>query len=108
MSRSLPVSALRAVCLFRCCPLLVRLRVFFISIQTCFFPETYALRDRLEARYGVHFERRATSLSLSESSCSIWGAVVESQPDLCCRLRKVEAAKRNAEGTTRLGYSYSP
>ncbi len=41
----------------------VRTRVFYLDTDLL-FPETYALRDQLEARYGVHFERRATSLDV--------------------------------------------
>src|SRR6266849_6362233 len=42
-------------------------RVFYLDTDLL-FPETYALRDQLEARYGVHFERRATSVSLSDQA----------------------------------------
>src|SRR5215211_5338692 len=38
-------------------------RIFYLDTDLL-FPETYALRDRLEASYGVRFERRATRLSL--------------------------------------------
>ena len=54
------------------------------------FPETYALRDQLEARYGVHFERRATSISVMEQATEYGERLWERAPDLCCRLRKVE------------------
>ncbi len=57
------------------------------------FPETYALRDRLELRYGVVFERRATSLSLEEQAQKFGDRLWEHQPDLCCKLRKVEPFK---------------
>src|SRR5947207_13045740 len=39
-------------------------RIFYLDTEL-HFQETYALRDRLEARYAVHFERRATSVSIS-------------------------------------------
>src|SRR5262249_47313566 len=39
-------------------------RIFYLDTDLL-FPETYALRDRLEARYGVRFERRAAQLSLA-------------------------------------------
>ena len=42
-------------------------RIFYLDTDLL-FPETYALRDRLEARYGVSFERRATRLSLSDQA----------------------------------------
>src|SRR6266550_5763517 len=64
-------------------------RIFYLDTDLL-FPETYALRDRLEARYGVHFERRATSLSISEQAAQYGERLWERNPDLCCRLRKVE------------------
>src|SRR5262245_52184416 len=33
-------------------------RIFYLDTDLL-FPETYELRDRLAARYGVHFERRS-------------------------------------------------
>src|SRR6266542_2144083 len=64
-------------------------RIFYLDTDLL-FPETYALRDQLEARYGVHFERRATSLSVSEQAAQYGERLWEREPDLCCRLRKVE------------------
>src|SRR6266403_4750955 len=42
-------------------------RIFYLDTDLL-FPETYALRDRLAARYGVRFEQRRTGLSLSEQA----------------------------------------
>src|SRR5216683_8395375 len=42
-------------------------RIFYLDTDLL-FPETYALRDQLEARYGVRFERRATRVSLSDQA----------------------------------------
>ncbi len=64
-------------------------RIFYLDTDLL-FPETYALRDKLEARYGVHFERRATSLSVSDQAAQYGERLWEREPDLCCRLRKVE------------------
>ncbi|HZE69299.1 MAG TPA: phosphoadenylyl-sulfate reductase [Pyrinomonadaceae bacterium] len=72
-------------------------RIFYLDTDLL-FPETYALRDRLEARYGVHFERRATSLSLSDQAAQYGERLWESQPDLCCRLRKVEPLREMLKG----------
>src|SRR6267142_138869 len=38
-------------------------RIFYLDTDLL-FPETYVLRDQLEARYGIRFERRTTRLSL--------------------------------------------
>src|SRR6267142_1837860 len=75
----------------------VRTRVFYLDTDLL-FPETYALRDQLEARYGVHFERRATSLSLDEQSATHGERLWERRPDECCRLRKVEPLRQMLSG----------
>jgi len=74
-----------------------RTRVFYLGTDLL-FPETYALRDRLEARYGVHFERRRTSLSLDEQALRHGERLWARQPDVCCRLRKVEPLKEMLSG----------
>lgn len=68
-------------------------RIFYLDTDLL-FPETYALRDKLEARYGVKFERHATHLSLAEQSAEYGERLWERQPDLCCHLRKVEPLKK--------------
>src|SRR5215212_10091579 len=40
-----------------------RMRVFYLDTDLL-FPETYQLAARLQVRYGIRFERRATRLSL--------------------------------------------
>src|SRR5882724_227182 len=72
-------------------------RIFYLDTDLL-FEETYALRDRLEAHYGVHFERRATSLTLSDQAAQYGERLWESQPDLCCRLRKVEPLREMLKG----------
>ena len=74
-----------------------RTRIFYLDTDLL-FPETYALRDQLEARYGVRFERRATSLSLSDQAAAYGERLWERQPDLCCRLRKVEPLREMLSG----------
>jgi phosphoadenosine phosphosulfate reductase len=73
------------------------MRLFYLETDLL-FPETYALRDRLEARYGVSFERRATSLSVSEQAAQYGERLWERAPDLCCRLRKVEPLREMLKG----------
>lgn len=74
-----------------------RIRLFYLDTDLL-FPETYALRDTLESRYGVRFERRATSLSLDQQSALYGDRLWERQPDECCRLRKVEPLKQMLSG----------
>lgn len=64
-------------------------RIFYLDTDLL-FPETYALRDQLTARYGVRFERRSTKLSLEAQHNQFGERLWERQPDLCCKLRKVE------------------
>ncbi|MGH9967140.1 MAG: phosphoadenylyl-sulfate reductase [Pyrinomonadaceae bacterium] len=72
-------------------------RIFYLDTDLL-FPETYALRDRLEARYGVRFERRATTLSVEEQAREYGEKLWERDPDLCCRLRKVEPLREMLSG----------
>jgi phosphoadenosine phosphosulfate reductase len=72
-------------------------RIFYLDTDLL-FPETYALRDQLEARYGVHFERRATSLSVDDQAALHGERLWEREPDLCCRLRKVEPLREMLKG----------
>ncbi|HYG80115.1 MAG TPA: phosphoadenylyl-sulfate reductase [Pyrinomonadaceae bacterium] len=72
-------------------------RVFYLDTDLL-FPETYALRDRLEARYGVRFERRATRLSLGAQAEEHGERLWERRPDLCCRLRKIEPLREMLRG----------
>jgi phosphoadenosine phosphosulfate reductase len=71
---------------------------FFYLDTDLLFAETYALRDRLEARYGIRFERRRAELSLSEQAAAHGERLWERAPDECCRLRKVEPLKQMLAG----------
>ncbi|HZB45776.1 MAG TPA: phosphoadenylyl-sulfate reductase [Pyrinomonadaceae bacterium] len=64
-------------------------RVFYLDTDLL-FPDTYALIERLRARYGVRFERRATRLSLEAQAARHGERLWERDPAECCRLRKVE------------------
>ena len=72
-------------------------RIFYLDTDLL-FPETYALRDQLEVRYGVRFERRATRLSLGDQAVDYGERLWERQPNLCCQLRKVEPLKEMLSG----------
>ncbi|HUI30530.1 MAG TPA: phosphoadenylyl-sulfate reductase [Candidatus Acidoferrales bacterium] len=63
--------------------------IFYLDTDVL-FPETYVLRDRLEEKYGIRLIRYATPISL-EQQAKLHGANLwESNPDLCCNIRKVE------------------
>lgn len=72
-------------------------RIFYLDTDLL-FPETYALRDQLEVRYGVRFERRATRLSLGDQAVEHGERLWERQPNLCCQLRKVEPLREMLSG----------
>lgn len=72
-------------------------RIFYLDTDLL-FPETYALRDNLEARYGVHFEQRRSALSLNEQAAWHGERLWERRPDECCRLRKVEPLREMLSG----------
>jgi phosphoadenosine phosphosulfate reductase len=65
------------------------LRVF--TLDTDFlFPETYALMERIEKRYGIAVERVRSALTPKEQERQHGPALWTQTPDLCCNLRKVK------------------
>jgi phosphoadenosine phosphosulfate reductase len=67
-------------------------RVFILDTEFL-FAETYDLIDRVERRYGLRVERVYSSLTPSEQE-RVYGAELWARdPDLCCKLRKVEPLK---------------
>jgi phosphoadenosine phosphosulfate reductase len=71
--------------------------VFFLDTDFL-FPETYALRRRLEDRYQIKIRAFQTSLT-PELQAETYGANLWSRdPDLCCRIRKLEPLKEALEG----------
>jgi phosphoadenosine phosphosulfate reductase len=72
-------------------------RIFYLDTDLL-FPETYELRDRLAERYGVHFERRSAARSIEQQALRHGDKLWERDPDLCCRLRKVEPLKQMLSG----------
>jgi phosphoadenosine phosphosulfate reductase len=67
-----------------------RLKVVYID-TALFFPETCALRDRLIQRYpSIEFVRHGASLTLEQQAEQYGDELWRANPDLCCKLRKVE------------------
>ncbi len=64
-------------------------RVFYLDTDLL-FPETYSLKERLEARYGIKIEARRSQLSLTAQAEQYGERLWERRPDECCRLRKIE------------------
>jgi phosphoadenosine phosphosulfate reductase len=71
-----------------------------VYLDTMFlFPETYALRDRMVARYPhLTFENRGTALSPGEQERLFGPELWRRDPDACCRLRKVEPMRAALAG----------
>lgn len=64
-------------------------RVF--TLDTDFlFPETYALIDGIESRYGIAVERCRPRLTPEEQAREHGEALWTREPDRCCAIRKIE------------------
>lgn len=67
-------------------------RVF--TLDTDFlFPETYALIDEVETRYGIEVERCRPPLTPAEQAAEHGDALWSREPDRCCGIRKVVPLK---------------
>lgn len=62
---------------------------FFYLDTDLLFPETLTLRDELVARLGIRITPVRTKLSIDEQALRYGEALWQSNPDLCCKLRKV-------------------
>ena len=66
-------------------------RTPIIYLETGFqFAETDQLKERLRARYGLNIIERRAALSVEEQDRIYGERLYERDPDLCCRIRKVE------------------
>ena len=64
-----------------------------------FFPETYALRDRMVERYPhLRFINRGTTLTPHEQAKRHGPELWRRDPDACCRIRRVEPMRQALEG----------
>ncbi len=62
------------------------------------FPETYATRDRLVARYGIRPLQVLPALTLEAQAEAHGADLWATRPDLCCHIRKVEPLARALAG----------
>jgi phosphoadenosine phosphosulfate reductase len=72
-------------------------RVFTLDTEFL-FPETYALMDRFEQKYGIAIERVYSLLSPDEQERVHGAALWNRDPDQCCMLRKIEPLRRKLSG----------
>ena len=73
------------------------LNVFVVDTELL-FPETYALIERVERRYGIAVERVRPQESVAVQNVTRGNALWERDPDACCDLRKVEPLRRHLRG----------
>jgi phosphoadenosine phosphosulfate reductase len=71
-------------------------RLFTIDTEFL-FPETYNLMDRIEQKYGISIEKVYSLLSPETQEFTHGDALWTRDPDLCCRLRKVEPLRRKLQ-----------
>ena len=62
------------------------------------FPQTYELLHHFEASYAIRLRRMLPELSLAQQSERHGDALWARDPDLCCKLRKVEPLSRALQG----------
>ncbi|MDE2997840.1 MAG: phosphoadenylyl-sulfate reductase [Gemmatimonadota bacterium] len=62
------------------------------------FPETLALKERIEARYDVQIESLHPRLSVPEQDRACGPDLYSRDPDRCCAMRKVEPLQRKLAG----------
>jgi len=74
-----------------------RADIFFLDTGFL-FPETYELRRRIENRYEISIRAVAPSLGAQEQQEVYGPSLWERDPDLCCRLRKLEPIERALDG----------
>jgi phosphoadenosine phosphosulfate reductase len=72
-------------------------RVFTLDTEFL-FPETYALMDRVEQKYGITVERVYSLLSPEEQERVHGANLWNRDPDQCCTLRKIEPLRHKLSG----------
>jgi phosphoadenosine phosphosulfate reductase len=71
-------------------------RLFTVDTEFL-FPETYNLMDKIEEKYGITIEKVYSLLSPETQEFTHGAALWSRDPDLCCRLRKVEPLRRKLQ-----------
>jgi phosphoadenosine phosphosulfate reductase len=74
-------------------------KIFFLDTGFL-FPETYELRRRIEDRYRIEIQAFQTAITPKVQE-QVYGPNLWSRdPDLCCRIRKLEPLKQALKGRT--------
>jgi phosphoadenosine phosphosulfate reductase len=74
-----------------------QLDVFFIDTDFL-FPETYELRRRIEERYQIEIRAFKTAITPEAQEQFYGESLWTRDPDLCCRLRKIEPLQQALQG----------
>ena len=62
------------------------------------FPETLELRARIKEKYGIEVVFVCAGESVAEMEARFGGPIYGTQPDECCRIRKIEPLKKAVAG----------
>src|SRR2546428_3930492 len=71
--------------------------IFFLD-TSFLFPETYELRRRLEDRYRIRIRAFQSEVTPERQELKFGPKLWSTDPDLCCRLRKLEPLKDALRG----------
>lgn len=71
--------------------------IFFLDTEFL-FPETYDLRRRLEDRYRIQIRVFRPDISPEQQAAQFGERLWNTNPDLCCRLRKLEPLREALHG----------
>lgn len=71
--------------------------VFYLDTDYL-FPETFEVRDRIVARYGIRAVAVKPLLTIVEQAARHGADLFARQPDVCCKIRKVEPLRRHLGG----------
>lgn len=67
--------------------------IFYLDTDLL-FPETYELRDELEAHLGIKFTRIHCGMTVLDQEAEYGPRLWSYEPSTCCRLRKVEPLRK--------------
>jgi phosphoadenosine phosphosulfate reductase len=70
----------------------------FVLDTGVLFPQTYELWKHVESRYGIQIERVEAPLTLVDQAAAHGAELWAKNPDLCCKIRKVEPLNAHLEG----------
>ena len=71
--------------------------VFYLDTDYL-FPKTFEVRDRIVAKYGIRTVAVKPLLTIDEQAAQHGPDLYGRQPDLCCKIRKVEPLRRHLGG----------